>query len=314
MAQLPAQDHVALNVMEIAAKRAARETRRLYLGMSSIGDPCGRKLWYRFRGFTPLALEGRMKRLFELGDLVEEKLIRDLREAGYTVRDRDPETGRQYAFSDFGGLFRGHSDGEIEGLEASRRVHVLECKSANKNKFQSFRKVGVRRTYPVYYAQVQCYMGYSGLERALVVVDCKDSSDLYTERISFNREDFDSIRNRAMNILKANEIPDRAFDKPTISNCHWCEMRLHCWRPEEAIQMEETCGTCHYAEVGFPSLGRNWCRHPDHPLEIRQWGLGCPDWSWLCAKGTPADPIENQRLRRVPLEELGPEVKEAVNG
>ena len=146
-----------------------------------------------------------------------------------------------------------------------------------------------------------------------MVVDCKDNSDIYTERIAFNREDFDNIRHRARKILTAQEPPEQAFDKSSARECHWCEMRLHCRRPEEAIQMEETCGTCHYSQVGFPGLGRNWCRHPDHPYEIKQWGIGCPDWSWLCAKGTPANPIDNQRPPLVPLEELREEMKEAVN-
>ncbi|MBR5346984.1 MAG: YqaJ viral recombinase family protein, partial [Deltaproteobacteria bacterium] len=45
--------------------------------------------------------------------------------------------------------------------------HVLEIKSANSRRFKAFRESGVRAISREYYCQVQCYMGYSGLERAL---------------------------------------------------------------------------------------------------------------------------------------------------
>ena len=48
-------------------ERSQKEKPRGYLGASSIGDPCHRRLWYGFRFATPESFEGRILRLFPNG-------------------------------------------------------------------------------------------------------------------------------------------------------------------------------------------------------------------------------------------------------
>lgn len=269
----PYTDRIAMEIYEAAARNGG--PRRRYLGMSVIGGPCDRALWYGFRGFTPVPADGRVKLIFELGDCIETILVRRLRDAGYLV------DGEQMEFAAHNGFFRGHCDGIIHGV--TRRPHVLECKSANRKRFEAFRRAGIRATAPTYYCQVQCYMGYGRLERALVAVYCKDTSEVYTERIRFSAPDFEALHDRAYRIITANEAPERAFEDPETPECRWCDYRIHCRRPEEAVIVadDRVCGTCWYL---FWKGLRKCCTHPDHPYVLQQWGVGCDDWSAYDAK------------------------------
>ena len=58
----------------------------------------------------------------------------------------------------------------------------------------------------------------------------------------------------------------------------------------------QVCGTCYY--FGFKGLEK-YCRHPDHPLTIQQWGIGCLDWYDMFNK----DPLK-KRPERLPIDKL----------
>jgi len=266
MAAIPHGDKVAAEMYEAATRERERQKRK-YLGMSGIGKPCARELWFDFRGFPQVPIEGRILMLFRLGDRIEDEVVHFLKQAGYEVE------GQQEAFYDHGGMFRGHSDGTIGGV--TQKKHILEVKSANDNKFKAIKKAGVRKVYPVYYSQVQCYMGYAGLDRALWVVQNKNTSEIYTERAYFIRSDFDALRNRAYQIITSNDPPERQFNEES-QTCQWCNQRLTCWHMETTPLADQTCGNCWY--FSFKGLTKI-CRHPDHPVELFQWGIKCPEWT-----------------------------------
>lgn len=265
MVAIPVQENPVTTAMYEAAAAHERGPARHYLGMSSIGKPCARALWYGFRGYTPSAIDGRAKMIFALGDAVEEEVVKWLTLAGYTVTDR------QRAFTALNGFFRGHWDGCIEGI--TKRPHVLEIKSANAKRFAAFKSQGVRAVSPAYYCQVQCYMAYSGFERALFVVMCKDTCELYTERVYFNKPDFQAIEARARQVICCNDVFNLEADNRA---CEWCSFRFRCQPVEDAhIQTSRSCGTCHYchadAECRMHCIAREY-------VEIKNWGLSCADW------------------------------------
>ena len=271
-------DPIALEVWSVLEQKRTAQGPRRYLGMSQIGAACDRALWYQFRQFSARPVEGRVQAIFELGDAIEALLKDYLTLAGFQVGDE------QLQFADFGGLFRGHCDGVITGV--TRRAHILECKSANDRKFKAFREAGLRATWPEYYCQCQCYMGYSGLERALLVVYCKNTSDIATERVYFSPADFQVLRARAAAIIGAPEPPERPFDEASF-HCQWCDFATPCRRPEAHLQQWRTCGTCQWLRVASTTLGdgqppRFSCGHQGHPWEIPtdQWGVAvCDDWT-----------------------------------
>jgi len=258
LSKMPPFDKIANEMYEAAARSRDNQTRRSYLGMSAIGDPCARKLWLSFRGYTPLPLDGRILMLFRFGDRVEEEIIYHLRLAGYSVE------GQQESFSDHDGWFKGHCDGIIHGV--TRRQHILEIKSCNANKFKAFQQYGIQKTYQVYYDQAICYCGYAGLERALFVIQNKNNSEIYTERVYFDSEVFEALKQKAYQIITANDPAPQSFTEDS-QTCGWCDHRVTCWMPSEAIQTLRDCMTCEYLK--WIGLVRS-CLHKDHPYEIKQ--------------------------------------------
>jgi YqaJ viral recombinase family. len=254
------QDKLAVELYE-AISRQRRKSRN-YLGMSQIGEACELKLWFGFRGFPSVPVDGRVLMIFRFGDLIESDIIQYLHEAGYLVE------GRQDGFAAHDGFFRGHCDGIIHGI--TRQPHILEIKSANDKKFKAFKDFGVLKTYPAYYAQVQCYMGYGEFERALVIVQNKNDSHIYTERIDFNRDDFNTLHQKAYKIISS----DYKFMKKSEVYCNYCEFNMLC-KGYDVIMENRVCGNCTYFD--FKGL-EPWCLHECHNTKIKTWGIGCPNW------------------------------------
>lgn len=256
-------DAVASAMYEAASRALHNESARDYLGMSGIGHPCARKIWYGFRQYSPMTQPGRVEMIFSLGNAVEAEVLQWLQLAGYKV------DGQQTEFTALNGLFGGHCDGIIYGV--TQRPHILEIKSASAARFKAFQTGTICQVAPTYAAQVQCYMGYAGLERALFVVMNKNTCELYTERVYFNSQTFRELEQRAAQIIGSNEEPDRAFSEDS-PECRMCEYAGHCWH-SPYVQTRQTCGTCW--ELHFFGT-RPYC--VKHKRWIKKWGKTCPQW------------------------------------
>jgi len=251
-----------------------RNGKRRYLGMSGIGKECYRALWYGFRGFDPVSLEGRTRMIFELGDHIEQIQIHWLEAAGYRITDR------QASYSDHNGFFRGHPDGIIHGV--TKDPHVWDAKSINKKGMEALKKAGMKASKPIYYAQAQMMMHYSGYSRALYTFMCKDNSEWYAERFYYNEEHAIDLILKAKNIITSNGPHIRPFEHDSLE-CQWCDFKLQCYYPEETILSEKTCGTCFY--MGWkPGTVKPYCHHPNHPFHIKTWGISCEDWLYMFHK------------------------------
>ena len=80
---------------------------RPYLGISSLGEKCPRKLWYGFRLCAQRKIEPRLNRLFQRGHHEEPIIQKDLRAIGVIClvdQDNQPEV----TFCD--GHGKGHCD------------------------------------------------------------------------------------------------------------------------------------------------------------------------------------------------------------
>lgn len=260
-----------------AADAAASEKRRGYLGCSILGHPCSRHLWYSFRKFPKQALEGRVKMLFNLGHVIEDEVIRWLRAAGFEV------DGQQQEFTACDNWVGGHCDGVIyhPGILGQRR-HILEVKSASQSSFEKFTSQGIQAE-PKYTAQGQLYMGFAGLERCLFVVYNKNTSDIYTERLHFDRQEFNRLLEKAEYIITSNELPPATEDYFT---CKFCDYSLIC-KGGEPIVSKNNCGSCKYHRWhGFKKA----CHHPGHPYFLNRYDGGCNDYVYMFEKAIPGQP------------------------
>lgn len=217
--------------LDRAALTEQREDRRTYLGASGIGSECLRKVQYDWQ--CDSTHPARTKRIFSRGHMFEEITVKAMAGAGFRMERGTPATG----FSVADGLFKGHCDGiimagpEIEGLKFPC---LWEHKAIGASGWRKLEKDGIEKAYPQYYAQVQIYMAYLGLDEnpALFTAVNSDNCEILHIAVPFNAEAAQSWSDRAVTVIRATqagELLPRITDKPTDWRCKICSHKDRCW-------------------------------------------------------------------------------------
>jgi hypothetical protein len=255
MATVPEPMHTTAALVYQAYESKAEDGHRLHLGASLIGHACERYLWLTFRWAKAKRWPGRMLRLFETGQLEESRIVRNLRDIGATVHDTAPD-GKQWRVEAFGGHFAGSMDAAAVGLpEAPKTWHVLEFKTHNEKSFKDLQSKGVEKSKPQHWAQMQTYMGLTGMDRALYFAVCKNDDSIYTERVEFDSVEFAKIMERAERVIKAAEPPLRCSNDPSWYVCKMCDFHPMC-HGEEAPDVN--CRTCAHSTPVTDIEGGAW--------------------------------------------------------
>lgn len=218
--------------------RARQQPRRAYLGFSSIGHPCSRKLWYDLRATEPPNHDAATLKRFEDGHRGEALAALRLRMAPsvvlYTV---DPDTGRQFEFKDLDGKFSGHMDGAIYGLlQCPKRWSVWEHKCVAEKKQEKLSKLkdelGEKNALAawdeIYYAQAVLYMHYSGMERHYLT--CSTPGERSTISVRTNADPTTAIKliDKARRILESPFPLAKVSNDPSWWQCRFCEHAQVC--------------------------------------------------------------------------------------
>tara|TARA_R110000824_G_scaffold82382_2_gene206469 strand:+ start:8412 stop:9536 length:1125 start_codon:yes stop_codon:yes gene_type:complete len=219
---------------------------RGHLGASSIGRECERELWYSFRGATRVEHPGRILRLFGRGHREEPSLVQYLRNIGVVVHDVDPRSGDQFRYSTHGGHFGGSMDGAAKGLVESPRVWcVLEFKTSNDKSFKQLKKNGVEKSKPEHFAQMQVYMGFSGMRRAYYLTVNKNDDSLYSEFVEYKEGVDAEMIEKARRIISSANPPAKLSEDPSWWKCRFCDHSTVCHSTETLPTL--TCRTCLHA-------------------------------------------------------------------
>lgn len=219
--------------------------RRNHLGMSVIGKDCERAIWMDFRWASNPHYPSRILRLFETGNREEPRLVKNLRDIGITVWDSDPDSGKQISYSAFGGHFSGSLDGIGIGFEESKNYHLLEFKTSGTKGFERLTSKGVEVAKWQHYAQMQCYMHFSGADRAFYFCVNKDSDEIYAERIHYNKETALRLISKAERVIFANTPSFKVSDSADAYTCRFCDHKEICHGTKLP---EVNCRTCSYAD------------------------------------------------------------------
>lgn len=247
----------------------ADKQHRAHLGASIIGHECERYLWLTFRWAASPNFDGRMYRLFESGHREEARLLAELRAIGCKVSE-GPEPGQQWRFTACDGHFGGSMDGAVLGIpEAPKTWHVFESKTHSAKSFASLQKSGVKEAFPKHYAQVQCYMHLSGMTRTLYVAVCKDTDEIYTERIEYHKEHAEALLERAQRVIKA-AAPGPRLGDATHYVCKPCAFYELCHGTRAP---EPNCRTCAHST---PASEGTWqCERWGKELDEASQRKGC---------------------------------------
>lgn len=271
MSELPAPETTVTNIFHAYERRENARPLRSHLGASMIGRECEREIWLAFRWTLFPSYEGRMLRLFERGKREEAEFIRALRDAGVTVHETDPQTKKQFTYSDHGGHFGGSMDAAGVGLvEAPKTWHVLEFKTHNAASFAALKKHGVAKAHPEHAAQMQLYMGWSGMTRAFYLAVNKDTDELHAERVAFDRKQFEKLRARAHRVIFSSEPPPHITDNAEDFRCRFCLFNRVCHGPAFP---KMNCRTCIHST---PREDGTWhCARHDKTLTADEQRAGC---------------------------------------
>lgn len=214
-----------------------KKPRRAYIGASSLGDECSRKIQYRYLDIPideDKKFPAKTLRIFALGHVLEDEMVKVLRMAGFDLRTQDSK-GKQFGFSIADDQIAGHIDGVIcGGPNVIGYPCLWENKTASDKKFNEFVRHGVAKANPVYAAQIAIYQAYMDLTEnpALFTVVNKNNSEIYYELVPFDAELAQRISDRAVNILtasKANDILPRIAQTQDYFACRMCEFQKTCW-------------------------------------------------------------------------------------
>lgn len=253
-----------------AYEKARENPHRPHLGGSQIGHHCDRFLFYLFRWCDHETHDGRLLRLFNRGDAEEPRMVSDLRAAGVTVYDVDPDTGRQFHFTAFGGHFALSIDGVAYGLLESGRWHLLEFKTHSAKSFADLQRHGVQKSKPQHADQMQIGMELAGLDRALYLSVNKDTDTLYGERLRRSPVRAEYLLNRAERVIFSEEPLERVSDRPDWWQCKTCAMYQICHQQGTA---EVNCRTCVHST---PMRDGTWhCARHDKTLATKEQRAGC---------------------------------------
>ena len=208
--------------IEKAQSRDDKQTRD-YIGASGIGAECLRQIWYEYKGTKAEAVPTKIRRTWAIGRHLE-GLILDW------LADAKIEIARTWIDIESEGMpfFRGHVDSVW--MKKGKPFAIIEIKTAKDASFNIFVKKGLRAWSPQYYAQIQSYMGMSGIHKAYILVLNKDNSEISDELVEFNEVFYKSLQRKASMIASAEVAPPKINNSPLYFKCKMCKFNKVCHR------------------------------------------------------------------------------------
>ena len=280
MAPLPQPPNQIANLIDAHHERN-RERPRPHMGVSLLGHECERYLWLSFRWAVREVFSGRMLRLFRRGHNEEAMIISDLEAIGVVFKKSsdDAQLDGAQARVTFGSHVSGSLDGIIEHdiPKAPKGRHVAEFKTHSQKSFDELKKLGVEKSKPMHFIQMQCYMFGTGIDRALYVAINKNTDEYYTERIRLDKAVAERAIARGQRLaLDMRAPPPISFD-PSWFKCKMCPMNgkaCHTKASGTKPTIERNCRTC---ENSRPMPDSTWfCTHWQDtiPLDAQYEGCG----------------------------------------
>jgi hypothetical protein len=206
------------------------ENYRQYLGASSIGSECLRKVQYDW--MCDPVFPARIRDIFARGHFFEEVTRNHLIAAGFKFA---PSERLEFKAAD--GLFRGHADGILIAgpqLPALRFPCLWEHKALKARGWEAIERDGLAGLYAPYAGQVAIYQAYLDVTNpALFSVTNADTCERLHFLVPFNAQLAQATSDRAVAVIKATkagELLPRITEEPNDWRCKICGHRERCWR------------------------------------------------------------------------------------
>lgn len=179
---------------------------RDYLGASIVGHECERHVQYSYQAtqgkIQGKPFEPRILRIFDRGNLYEERARTWLKQAGFMFG----RTKAGKSFSMFEGKLKGHVDGVITGFRHGEECPIplpalWENKCLGAKGFKKVSDEKLHKYSSTYYGQVMIYMKALSLPYCLFTAVNADTMEVYSELIPYNDIDGSYYVNRAQRVI-----------------------------------------------------------------------------------------------------------------
>jgi hypothetical protein len=205
-----------------------REDKVLYF--SEVGDPCPRRLWYKYNQ-SELATkpDGRSLLKFFYGDILEELVLNVAESAGHSVTNKQERV--TYEVGD-GWVVRGRIDAIIDGVP-------VDVKSVTKYSEEKF-KYGLQDDPFGYYQQLNGYATTLNSDSAGFVTIQKELGHVNYYPIEVNKSLFKLQAEHSVEIVSLDK-PDTierlqpvaasktSKNKKLCTSCSYCNFKKQCW-------------------------------------------------------------------------------------
>jgi hypothetical protein len=228
--------NTAINeLIETTAAREPEINTRQYLGASSIGSECLRRVQFDWMVDSRHSL--RTRDIFHRGHVFERLSRQHLINAGFRFAPDDV-----LGFNALDGLLRGHADGIIiagPGLPGAylSLPCVWEHKCLGSKGWKAIERDGLERAYPQYHAQVLLYQAYLDVTNpALFTITIADTCERLHLVVPFNAERAQAWSDRAVSVIeatRAGELLPRFTDDAEDWRCRFCGHGERCWGGRE---------------------------------------------------------------------------------
>lgn len=212
------------------------DKRRRYVGASSIGSPCERKIQHEFMGDAHdegWRFSARTLRIFQRGHVFESMSAVWLADAGFRLTQTG-RNGQPLGFKVADGSFAGHVDRVITGGPADIAYPLVwEHKALGSKSWKAVESRGLAKSKPEYADQIALYQAYMDLTNPalFMAVNC-DTMEIYLELVPFDKARAQSASDRAVAIImdsRAGALRPRCTDDPTFYACTDCPFKGRCW-------------------------------------------------------------------------------------
>lgn len=211
-----------------AQEERKREEKVLYF--SEVGDPCPRRLWYRYN--QPDASDkpdGRSLLKFFYGDILEELVLNVAEDSGHTVTNKQDRVS--YDIGD-GWIVRGRIDAVVDKV-------VCDVKSVTKYSEEKFKHGLVDDPFG-YYQQLNGYATALDADRAGFITIQKELGHINYYPIEVNKGLFKLQAEHSAEIAdlstpdkldRLNPVPasKTSKNKKLCTSCSYCSFKKECW-------------------------------------------------------------------------------------
>lgn len=189
-------------------------------------NTCHRFWWYKFHGVEfPVTHDARVQRIFDVGNSVHERIVKYFDDMGILISTEEPVPQKEGCPP-----ISGFMDAVIDWDGPV----VVELKSISHEGFM------LRETYKKptadHYRQIQWYLHYTGIERGIVMYECKNTQKILHFKVKHDLDFCNKLVKQYAKIYSkasVDDIPERpsAYDS---DRCQSCKLLTVCWNGEES--------------------------------------------------------------------------------